>query len=209
MALGTYSDLQAAVASWMDRTDLGAAIPDFIALFETAAKAELPLRTRYNLAATTLTTTAGVATVALPADFLEARALVNQTDPKDVLDPYTPAALYTQFPDGQGGRPRGFTTVGGTLELAPKPDAAYGLKLYYYQRITPLSNEAPTNWLLANFPNLYLFGALVAAEAYLGTDPRLKLWGDLYDDLLQKLAAANERAQYGGAALAVKTDAVA
>lgn len=209
MALATFADLQSAVASWMDRTDLTAVIPDFIALFETTANAELPLRTRYNLATATLTTVAGTATVALPTDFLEAKSLVNQTDPKEVLEPFTATALYTQYTSGQIGRPRGFTYVGATLELAPVPDAAYALKLYYYQKALPLSAERTTNWLLTNFPNLYLFGSLVAAEAYLGTDPRLKLWGELYENLLAKLSAATERGQYGGAALSVKTDVVA
>jgi hypothetical protein len=208
MALDGYSNLQTSIAAWMDRSDLAAVIPDFISLFETTANAELPLRTRFNLATATLTTAAGTATVALPEDFLEAKALVNQTDPKETLSYYGAAALYGQYPQGATARPKGFTYVGGTLELAPVPDSAYGLKLYYYQRVTALSAAAPSNWLLARFPNLYVFGALTAAEAYLGTDPRLKLWGDLYSDLVQKLSAANERGQYGGLPLSVKTDAV-
>jgi hypothetical protein len=210
MALDTYSNLKSAIASWMDRTDLSSVIPDFITLFETSANAELPLRTRFNLTATTLSTTANTRTVNLPADFLEAKALINQTSPVKVLQPYTAAALYTQvnFP-AQVGPPAGFTYVGNALELAPVPDAVYTLKLYYYQKITPLSESAPSNWLITNFPNLYLFGALTAAEAYLGTDPRLQLWGSLYNDLVQKLQSANERGQYGGAPLSVKADAVA
>ena len=210
MALANYTDLKSAIALWMDRTDVTSVIPDFITLFETTAKAELPLRTRFNLTTATLTTVAGTATVALPSDFLEAKSLINQTSPVTVLTPYTATALYTQvgFP-AQRGAPKGFTYVGEALELAPVPDAAYGLKLYYYKKAPALSAETPTNWLLTNFPNLYLFGSLVAAEAYLGADPRIKLWGDLYGNLLQTLAGANERGQYGGAPLAVKGDAVA
>lgn len=209
MGLASYNDLQAAIAAWMDRTDLTAVIPDFITLFETTANAELPLRTRFNLTSVTLSASAGVATVTLPTDFLEAKALVTQEDCKHVLDPYTAAALYTAYPQATQGRPKGFTYVGGTLEIAPVPDATYSLKLYYYQKATALSSSNTSNWLLANFPNLYLFGSLTAAEAYLGTDPRLQLWGDLYSDLIQKLADATERGQYGGAALAVKSDVVA
>jgi hypothetical protein len=208
MSITTYTELQAAIAAWMDRTDLTGVIPDFIMLFETTANTEIPLRTRYNLASQTLTTLAGTPTVSLPSDFLEAKSVVNQTDPKDVLDPYTAAALYTQFPQAATGRPKGFTYVGSTLELAPTPDAVYSLKLYYYQKVTALSASNPTNWLLTNFPNLYLFGSLLAAEAYLGTDPRLKLWGELYDNLINKVAGVTERGQYGGAALSVKVDAV-
>lgn len=209
MALATYSDLVSAVASWMDRTDLTATVPDFIALFETTANAELPLRTRYNLTSTTLSTVAGTATVTLPTDFLEAKSFINQTNPKEVLEPFTPTSLYTSYPNSATGRPRGFTYVGTTAELAPVPDAVYSLKLYYYQKATALSASNTTNWLLTNFPNLYLFGSLVSAEAYLGTDPRLKLWGELYDNLILKLNGATERGLYGGSALSVKVDAVA
>jgi hypothetical protein len=208
MPLDSYTNLQSAVAAWMDRSDLASVIPDFIALFETTANAELPLRTRFNLATATLATSAGSGVVALPEDFLEAKALINQTDPKETLSYFGAAALYGQYAQAATSRPKGFTYVGSTLELAPVPDSAYALKLYYYQRVTPLAAAAPSNWLLARFPNLYLFGALTAAEAYLGTDPRLKLWSDLYTDLVQKLAAANERGQHGGLPLSVKTDAV-
>ena len=35
MALANYSDLQSAVAGWLNRTDLTSQIPDFIALAES------------------------------------------------------------------------------------------------------------------------------------------------------------------------------
>lgn len=213
MALDTFANLSTAIGTWADRNDAAftAAIPDFISMFETTANAELPLRTRFNLATATLTTTANIATVTLPTDFLEAKALVNTstTNPINVLTYYTASALYTAFPTALTvpDRPKGYTFVGSTLELAPVPDSAYTLKLYYYQKATALSASNTSNWLLANFPNLYLFGALIAAEAFLGTDPRIKLWGELYDNLVQKLSGANERGQYGGTPLQVRVDA--
>lgn len=212
MALDTYANLQTSIATWADRNDAAfiAAIPDFISMFEVNANAELPLRTRFNLATATLATVANTSTVTLPTDFLEAKALINTStsNPIDVLSYYPAAQLYTAFPTAitVPDRPKGFTYVGSTLELAPTPDAIYNLKLYYYQKVTALSALAPSNWLLANFPNLYLFGALVAAEAWLGTDPRIKEWGDLYDNLVQKLSGSNERGQYGGTPLQVRID---
>jgi hypothetical protein len=193
----------------MDRADLTLVIPDFITLFETTANAELPLRTRYNLTTASLTTVAGTATAALPSDFLEAKALINQTDPKEVLKNASASQLYTANPNAATGRPKGYTYTSSGLELAPVPDSAYTLKLYYYQRITSLSGTTTTNWLLQYFPNLYLFGSLVAAEAYLGTDPRLQTWKDFYADLVAKLAAANERSQFGGSPLTAQADAIA
>jgi hypothetical protein len=66
MTIATYSDLQAAIANWIARADLAASIPDFIALFESAANRRLRLRQQESTA--TLTPSAGVA--ALPADYL-------------------------------------------------------------------------------------------------------------------------------------------
>src|SRR2546423_1492370 len=114
MALDSYTNLQTAIAAWMDRSDLASVIPDFISLFETTANAELPLRTRFNLATATLATAAGAATVALPEDFLEAKALVNQTDPKETLSYFGAAALYGQYRHAPTSRPQGFTYVGNT-----------------------------------------------------------------------------------------------
>jgi hypothetical protein len=37
MSITTYSELQQAIADWLERADLAARIPDFIALFEATA----------------------------------------------------------------------------------------------------------------------------------------------------------------------------
>ena len=70
MSITTYSELQQAIADWLERADLTARIPDFIALFEATANRRLRLRQQEAVAS--LTPSAGAA--ALPADFLGARA---------------------------------------------------------------------------------------------------------------------------------------
>lgn len=209
MALATYSDLQTSLANWMDRTELATVIPDFITLFETTANVELPIRTRYNLTSTTLTATTNNPLMALPSDFLEAVALIETTNGLYKQVSALPvSSLYTSFPQPNSGQPGGFAIEGTNILFAPVPDSARTYKLHYYQKITALTTLAPTNWLLTNFPNLYLFGSLTAAEAYLGNDPRLQTWGNLYDNFLQKLTGSVERSKYGGTPLTVKFDAV-
>jgi hypothetical protein len=44
MAIGTYDELQTAIASWLDRSDLTATIPDFITMFEAVANRRLRVR---------------------------------------------------------------------------------------------------------------------------------------------------------------------
>ena len=44
MALGTYTELKDAIADWLDRSDLTARIPDFIALAEARINRERRIR---------------------------------------------------------------------------------------------------------------------------------------------------------------------
>ena len=44
MALGTFTELKDAIADWLDRSDLTARIPDFIALAEARINRELRIR---------------------------------------------------------------------------------------------------------------------------------------------------------------------
>ena len=103
-------------------------------------------------------------------------------------------------------QPKGFINLASKLELAPVPDAVYNINLYYYQKIPALVSNS-TNWLLTNFPQIYLFGSLVASEAWLGNDAAISKWGSLYDNAIQKLQGSVDRNKYGGSALSVKVDA--
>ena len=69
MAISTYSELQEAVASWLNRSDLTTTIPDFITLAESRLNRTLRLRVMETT--TTLSLTASSRTVALPSAFIE------------------------------------------------------------------------------------------------------------------------------------------
>lgn len=211
MGLSTNTELIASIQTWSDRNDAGfvAAIPDFITLFETTANEELALRTRYNTQTVTLTLATGGLPVTLPSDFLEAKTFLNiTTTPYQIIPVFNATSLYTQVTNPTAtGSPKGVTVTGSNAEFAPFADQIYSVKMYYYAKVPALAT-ASTNWLLTNFPNVYLYGSLLAAEAFLGMDPRLKLWGDLYDNAIQKIAGATERGQYGGSPLTVRVDAV-
>ena len=44
MSLTSYTELQQAIADWLERADLATRIPDFIVLFEAAANRRLRVR---------------------------------------------------------------------------------------------------------------------------------------------------------------------
>lgn len=210
MALdGTYSGLQSSIGDWLNRSDMAVVIPDMITLFESTANTELNLRTRFNLTSATITTVGNTATYALPADFLQTVALIlNLQNSNVTLTPQPLSSIYTSNSSQTSAQPTSFTMDKNGIIFAPPPDQAYTITHYYYQKVPALVSNPTGNWLLTNYPQVYLFGSLVAGEAYLGTDPRIQTWGTLYDNALQKLGGSTARDQFGASPLRVQVDTV-
>ncbi len=202
MALTTYDELKAAIADWLNRTDLTERIPDFIALTEASLNRDL--RTREMVTVTTLTTTAGDATLDLGADIAEIRNVVLQSNPKVVLRSLPIQALDERYALAVSGKPLAYAVRGAELKLGPAPDAAYGVEVTYYAKIAALSAETASNWVLEAHPDLYLYGALVQAEPFLGDDACIQVWAELYGRALAVLDAADDRAQWAGSPLAME-----
>lgn len=185
MSIATYSDLQTSVANWLNRSDLSANIPDFIALAEDRLSGDL--KTRAMEAKTTLSTVGGTNTVSLPADMLEMRRLQILGSYNQPLSYRSPDELSIDYADNRSGQPVVFTVVGSNIELAPIPDGVYSVELTYQQRIPALSITNTTNWLLTSWPSAYLYGALIAAEPFLKNDERLPVWQSLYQEAVDNI----------------------
>lgn len=181
MTIQTYSDLQAAIASWIARADLGPNIPDFIALFESVANRRLRLRQQESAA--TLTPSSGVAT--LPADYLAWRRVTWTGQFPRELEYVHPSYLHALYPTLPADIPRLFTIEGGNLTVAPSDDTA--LTFDYFQKIPALTSTNTSNWLLATAPDLYLFGALAEAHGFVKDAESLALWKSRRDELLDEL----------------------
>jgi len=204
MAITSYADLQTSVANWLNRSDLTLRIPEFIDLAE--ANFNRDLRHRDMETTITLNTVAGTSTIALPSDYLETRAMVNQTTPLVVLEYMTVVQLDTAHATSVSGQPYNYTIVGSNYRLGPVPDAVYNIELTYYQRIPALSDANPTNWLLTNHPDAYLFAVLVEAEPYLKNDERLPVWGAKLQRSLEGLKAEASRSAFNGGPLYSRTN---
>ena len=200
MSISTYTDLQTSVANWLHRSDLNALIPDFIALAESKLSGDLQARSME--VRTTLTTTAGNAYVTLPTDMLEMHRLTVKSDPVYVLSYRSPDELQQDYPYTTTGKPAVFAILGSEMQLAPIPDSAYTLELVYKQRIPALSNSNTSNWLLAQWPNAYLYGALCAAQPYIANDQRLPTFQALYQEAVDGINGID---WYSGTTMKVRT----
>jgi hypothetical protein len=160
----TWAELKASLANWLARDDLSQAeIPEAIALAERRFQREIVAPEREATA--TLVTTAEA--IDLPADLWGIRAAFLDTDPRTALEPMTLAALRNVHRAAATGRPQNYAVRGEQLVLGPAPDTGYDLVLTYVQTIPALGDAQPSNWLLADHPDVYLNGALAELHALL------------------------------------------
>jgi hypothetical protein len=103
------------------------------------------------------------------------------------------------------GQPRWFTVVGAQIELWPIPDRAYAAVIELQVGVTPLSDANPSNWILQDHPDAYLFGALAAGAAYAKNDDRAALFQAQFErvlgDIQEALRTSYDRTLRADAAL--------
>lgn len=198
MAITTYSELKTAVADWLNRSDLTSAIPNFIAL----AEAEMNRQIRHRKMVTRATATMDTPYFAVPADWKETIRFQLNTNPVTPLVFVTPEQL---LEDSQkysaANQPMFYTTIGQQFEVLPQPDGSYEAELLYYAKLPSLSEAAPTNWLLTESPDIYLYATLIQSAPYLKEDERTPVWTAMYDRLVNDMLLADERARIGSSKL--------
>jgi hypothetical protein len=193
MSITTYAELQAAVGNWLDHSLFAARIPEFIALFEAAANRRL--RVREQEATATLTPVSGA--VALPTDYLAWRRLTWTGSPRVELQYVHPSYLQAAYPSSPTDVPRIFSIEGATLKIRPLDGTP--LELDYFQKIPALSDAAPSNWLLAAHPDVYLFGSLVEAEMFGVNDERAPAWKARRDEIFDEIEKLANKTRGAGA----------
>jgi len=211
MALTSYTELKAAIADWLARSDLTTQIDDFIDLFE--AEFNRRLKTQEMRLTTTVTTSSTTTFVTLPADF---RKLVNisfQSDPRDITFS-TEKLLKIQKAGAanQARRPQVVALASPSssnaplrLQFGPNPDTAYVFDLDYYASLPALSTSTTTNWLLDDQPGAYLYGSLKHARLFIkDSESRAEIQSE-YDRLLVDMAIDNESKKAGGQGFRVIT----
>jgi len=75
-----------------------------------------------------------------------------------------------------------------TLIVAPTPDAAYEIELWYNKTPDRLSSTNTTTWLSTNAPEILLYGTTSEAFSYLKNPPYVQLYDQKYAQAVQNLA---------------------
>jgi hypothetical protein len=190
--LNTFALLQTAITEYAMRqgdAEFIARCPDFVALAEKRITRLLRVGDMETTATVVLTDGIG----SLPADYVAFRRVLALTSPAGVLELISPDDAETRFPNETGGQPSHFTIIGTTVKTYPL--SAANLRLTYYASPVPLSDAAPSNWLLTKHPDLYLYGALMEGAVFMKDDQELARWGALFEKAMRDVQGADVRAR--------------
>lgn len=202
MAISNYTELQTAVANWLDRSDLSARIPEFIGLCEARFNRSLRIRAMETLD-TSVSTVADTKTIALPTGYVQMRDIHITGDPLVQLQYVTPEIMNRIHAGSVSGRPEVYTIIGENIVLGPTPDAVYSTSMLYYKTFDALSDSSPTNWVITNAPDVYLYGTLLEAEPFLMNDARVQLWATALTESINTLQEQDNKDRHSGSALRV------
>lgn len=181
----TYSSLQADIIALLHRSDLSSVVPSFISRAE--ARLNRVISPRLTETESTLAGVVGSRLVALPAAFNGPIALwISPSNQRYLLEP-TLAELLPIVTSS--GLPEFWALDGSNIAFDKPCDEAYVVYFRYYASFA-LSDSIPTNSLLTEAPDLYLYAALIESAPYVRDDGRLNTWQALYSTALQELRDA-------------------
>lgn len=212
MAVDSYNKLQAALADQVNRDDLSADVTSYSpAQLDSVIKRAIEYSTatiQRDLMAlnnghksmeainNSLSTTGGVETLALPTDFLSARAFMTTGAPYRVLEFKDPNSLFQTYPNTTTGQPVAYTLIAGVAYLRPIPDGAYTTRLIYNQAIPALTASNTSNWVLASHPDLYIAAGMVELALYLENETSAAIWKARYDEQLNRLMGNDKASRW-------------
>lgn len=184
MSLADYTGLKAEVAAFLNKQNLTAQIPTFIALAEAVMHREITSIGQIDTWAEVEVDDDGYD---LPCRVDEVASVAYQGRPLGYLSP-------DRQDDVCGTVPGYYTIDGKTLKVIPSGTVTIRVK----NGFCGLSDSVSCNWLLRNHPDAYLYGALMQAAPFLRDDDRIGVWGGLFSSAIDSINRHEIRRQTGG-----------
>lgn len=201
-----YQGLCTKIADTLNRQDLLTAIPDFTVLASARISRDMA-RLKHPSSMSRATATADGEYIPKPSDFV-APFQMSLTDSGQYLEYLSPEQVKEVLSEGwsttapkttnaaPGTPPVYYTIIGPQIRIMPAPNASatVSLDLWYFAHLQALNTANTTNWVLTQYPDLYLYAALVHSAPYLKGDARLQVWETIYQTILADIAVEADRA---------------
>ena len=204
MAITTSAELITAIGNWTGRDDLATRAVEFIVLAEAAFNRGFSESDPFRAFAQEANTTVSCSEyTTVPTDFLELRGIKGTwSGARQKLEYATPEVIDLMYPSsGTTGYPKMYTMEAGAIRVGPAPSSSLSIKILYYQKISALASGS--NWLIANHPDIYLFGTLLHSGIYGRDDPELGRVIAGYNNAINGLRNSDRRVRFGGGALQI------
>lgn len=191
-----YTQLQAVIADFANRQDLADRIPTFIQL--TEARLQRDIR-HWRMEKRAAAEVVGER-FPLPCDWIETIKVKADGRPLRLADAFMIDSI-----DHQGHYTHlgnlFYRHTGDQLELFPPQDQPVTFELEYIAKVPALGDDQPTNWLLEEFPDVYIYGAMLQIAPFLHDDQRIPVWTQAYGEAVSAANLSSDRAKGSGTAL--------
>ena len=199
MSVTSYTELKTEVQNWINKSSISGSADDFVTFAEAYLNTQLRTTKQMVLASGTLSSSTNELNLAFHFSKLQRiRSMSINVGGSDLVLSYLSQDLMAaRYSDTSSGVPAYYTIIGTTLYLDPAPDSAYAFTLMYYAKLDALAS-ATTNWLLEDYPNIYLYAALAEAAVFAKDEKAATAYMALRDRYLDLLKSADLRDRAGG-----------
>lgn len=153
------------------------------------------------------TSTPTAAFWSLPTDFVEMRHIqATNAGGSRALD-YVTAEQADEFRRRiNAGGYRVYTILDNQIEIIPHPtvDSTSEVEMFYYAKLDPIVEDADTNPVLTNYPNLYLYACLLEASLYREDNQAVQTWASALDSYAEQLNTRHQSARFSGNSLQMR-----
>ncbi|WP_375413085.1 hypothetical protein [uncultured Bradyrhizobium sp.] len=190
-AIANYGELKVALSDYVDQRNIAYVLPRLVQQAESRLNREL--RTRFQLTTTALTLVSGA--VALPSDFLEMAHVYGtngyQYRSGPLSDSMRTTSQYSRYSiDDSDININGYSG---------------GRTIAYFAKLPTLTtSNATTNWLLANYPDVYLYAVGFEAAKYLKDAELIAASKAALDDALLSVRVDDDRARWSNTTVRVQ-----
>jgi hypothetical protein len=198
MALSNYTELQAAISTELNVSTSGLATAVIVDAI-TRAEAKINRRSRLREQEQLSYATYAVASesienrlIAIPTGMIEmlhlyAKKSSDADSEYEEIDYVDPGRIWEYYGDTNVLK----FTVRDQIEMSRVVTNTHELMMHYIKK-WDIATDA-TNYLLTNYPDVYLYGALAECEAHLRNDERVPMWKAMFDQGIAELNELDER----------------
>lgn len=201
MPVTTYSELKTEIQNWLGDDDVADFTDSFIATCEANLRRnfrvdELLVRdTNLSIAADTRELTLSSTLSSSYADMKYVR-FRRPTGEEAIFFPPLIQSTFEELTEQAhetAWRPQYFHISNDVMEFERPTDQIYSADFFYYKKFTALSDSNTSNEILANYPDVYLWGSLTTAAPFIDNDERVQLWASFYNSALADIRKANSK----------------